>query len=60
MTTVTLKQAFEAYLNNKTAWLNRKHELINTEQEYREVIATGNDSRTRSLQTQRDIIDVKK
>ena len=59
MTTVTLQQAFEDCLNNKTAWLNRKQELAGAEQEYRELIATGNDSRTRSLQTLRDIIDVK-
>ena len=60
MTTVTLQQAFEDCLNNKTAWLTRKQELVDTEQEYRELIATGNDSRTRSLQTLREIIDVKK
>lgn len=60
MTTVTLQQAFEACLNNKTAWLTRRQELTDTEQEYRELFATGNDSRTRSLQTLRDIIDVKK
>ncbi|MEE9682167.1 phage polarity suppression protein [Lelliottia amnigena] len=60
MTTVTLQQAFEDCLNNKTAWLNRKQELAGAEQEYRELIATGNDSRVRSLQTLRDIIDVKK
>ncbi|HCO7934157.1 TPA: Polarity suppression protein [Escherichia coli] len=60
MTTVTLQQAFEDCLNNKTAWLTRKQELADAEQEYRELIATGDDSRTRSLQTLRDIIDVKK
>ncbi|MBL5966455.1 Polarity suppression protein [Lelliottia amnigena] len=60
MTTVTLQQAFEDCLNNKTAWLNRKQELAGAEQEYRELFATGNDSRTRSLQTLREIIDVKK
>ncbi len=59
MTTVTLQQAFEDCLNNKTAWLTRRQELADTEQEYRELIATGNDSRVRSLQTLRDIIDVK-
>ena len=36
-----------------------KQELADTEQEYRELIATGNDSRVRSLQTLREIIDVK-
>ncbi|MFU2167376.1 phage polarity suppression protein [Lelliottia nimipressuralis] len=60
MTTVTLQQAFEDCLNNKTAWLTRKQELAGAEQEYRELIATGDDRRTRSLQTLRDIIDVKK
>ena len=60
MTTVTLQQAFEDCLNNKTAWLTRKQELSGAEQEYRELIATGNDSRVRSLQILRDIIDVKK
>ncbi|WP_336993849.1 phage polarity suppression protein [Lelliottia amnigena] len=59
MTTVTLQQAFEDCLNNKTAWLTRRQELADTEQEYRELIATGNDSRVRSLQTLREIIDVK-
>ena len=59
MTTMTLQQAFEDCLNNKTAWLTRKQELAGAEQEYRELIATGDDSRTRSLQTMRDIIDVK-
>jgi len=60
VTTVTLQQAFEDCLNNKTAWLTRKQELAGAEQEYRELIATGNDSRVRTLQTLRDIIDVKK
>lgn len=60
MTTMTLQQAFEACLKNKAAWLNRKQELAGAEQEYRELTATGNDSRARSLQTLRDIIDVKK
>jgi len=60
VTTMTLQQAFEDCVNNKTAWLTRRQELADTEQEYRELIDTGNDSRTRSLQTLRDIIDVKK
>ena len=59
MTTLTLQQAFEGCLNNKTAWLTRKQELADAEHEYRELIASGNDSRVRSLQTLRDIIDVK-
>ncbi|MDF3737021.1 phage polarity suppression protein, partial [Enterobacter hormaechei] len=51
MTPLTLEQAFEVCQNTKTAWLTRKQELADTEQEYRELIATGDDSRTRSLQT---------
>ncbi|CZY24177.1 phage polarity suppression protein [Enterobacter hormaechei] len=60
MTPLTLEQAFEACQNNKTAWLTRKQELADAEQEYHELIATGDDSRNRSLQTLRDIINVKK
>lgn len=60
MTPLTLEQAFEACQNTKTTWLTRKQELADTEQEYRELIATGDESRARSLQTLRDIIDVKK
>jgi len=60
MTPLTLEQAFEVCQNTKTAWLTRKQELADTEQEYRELIATGDDSRNRSLQTLRDIIDLKK
>jgi len=40
VTTVTLQQAFEACLNNKTAWLTRRQEMADTEQEYRKLIAT--------------------
>lgn len=54
MTTVTLQQAFEDCLNNKTARLTRKRELAGVEQEYRELIATGDDSRTRSANLARD------
>ena len=60
MTTVTLQQAFEDCLKNKAAWLTRKQELDGAEQEYRELFATGDDNRNRSLQTLREIIDVKK
>ena len=60
MTILTLQQAFEDCLNNKTDWLKRKQELADTELEYRELNATGDDNRNRSLQTLRDIIDVKK
>lgn len=60
MTTVTLQQAFEDCLKNKTAWLNRKQELADTEQEYREGLVTDETTGRRSLQTLRDIIDVKK
>ena len=60
MTTLTLQQAFEACQNSKTAWLTRKQELADTGQEYRERIATADDRGLRSLQTLRDIIDVKK
>ena len=60
MTTLTLQQAFEACQNNKTSWLTRKQELADTEQEYGELLVSGEDNRPRSLQTLRDIIDVKK
>lgn len=60
MTTLTLAQAFEACQNNKTTWLSRKAELAEAEQEYREGFITGDDNSPRSLQTLRDIIDVKK
>ncbi|WP_247149232.1 phage polarity suppression protein [Escherichia coli] len=60
MTTLTLEQAFEACQNNKTTWLKRKTELAEAEQEYREGLITGDDHSPRSLQTLRDIVDVKK
>ncbi len=49
-----------SWRRNATVWLIRKQDLVDTEQEYRELIATGNDSRARSLQTLREIIDMKK
>nr|WP_306417508.1 phage polarity suppression protein [Pectobacterium jejuense] len=57
---MTLQKAFEACQANKSAWLQRREELTQAEQSYREIIATGDDSRVRSLQTLRDIIGVKK
>lgn len=60
MTTMTLQQAFEACRNNKTAWLTHRQELAKTEQEYRELLITGDNGRTRTLNMLRDIIDVKK
>ncbi|PWF52384.1 hypothetical protein BHT19_0016215 [[Kluyvera] intestini] len=60
MTTLTLQQAFEACQNHKAAWLTRKQELTDAEQEYNERINAADDRDSRSLQTLRDIIDVKK
>lgn len=59
MTTLTLQKAFEACQANKSAWLQRRDELKQAEQAYREQLA-GNDHSGRSLQTLREIIDVKK
>lgn len=59
MTTLTLQKAFEACQENKSAWLQRRDELKEAEQAYREQLA-GNDHSGRSLQTLRKIIDVKK
>ncbi|HHA1523260.1 TPA: phage polarity suppression protein [Enterobacter cloacae] len=59
MTTVTLQKAFEACQANKSAWLQRRDELKQAEQAYREQLA-GNGHSGRSLQTLREIIDVKK
>ena len=56
MTTLTLQKAFEACLANKSAWLQRREELTQAEQAYREQLAGSG----RSLQTLREIIDVKK
>lgn len=60
MTTSTLQQAFEACQDNKAKWLNCKQELADAEQEYGELLATGETNSSRNLQTLRDIIDVKK
>ena len=59
MTTMTLQKAFEACQANKSAWLQRRDELTQAEQAYREQLA-GSGNSGRSLQTQREIIDVKK
>lgn len=59
MTTLTLQKAFEACLTNKSAWLQRREELTQAEQAYREQLADSGHS-GQSLQMQRDIIDVKK
>lgn len=59
MTTLTLQKAFEACQANKSAWLQRRDELKQAEQAYREQLG-GNDHSGRSLQTLREIIDVKK
>ncbi|EKK4000313.1 Polarity suppression protein [Cronobacter sakazakii] len=59
MTTLTLQKAFEACQANKSAWLQRREELKQAEQAYREQLA-GNGHSGRSLQTLREIIDVKK
>ena len=59
MTTLTLQKAFEACQANKSAWLQRRDELKQAEQAYREQLAGGGHS-GRSLQTLREIIDMKK
>ena len=59
MTTLTLQKAFEACQANKSAWLQRREELTQAEQAYREQLA-GSGHSGRSLQTLREIIDVKK
>jgi len=56
VTTLTLQKAFEACQANKSAWLQRREELTQAEQAYREQLAGSG----RSLQTLREIIDVKK
>ena len=56
MTTLTLQKAFEACQANKSAWLQRRDELTQAEQAYREQLAGSG----RSLQTLSEIIDVKK
>lgn len=59
MTTLTLQKALEACQANKSAWLQRREELTQAEQSYREQLA-GSGHSGRSLQTLREIIDVKK
>ena len=59
MTTLTLRKAFEACQANKSAWLQRREELTQAEQAYREQLA-GDGHSGQSLQTLRDIIEVKK
>ncbi|HCB2457437.1 phage polarity suppression protein [Klebsiella aerogenes] len=59
MTTLTLQKAFEACQANKSAWLQRREELTQAEQAYREQLA-GDGHSGQSLQTLRDIIGVKK
>ena len=59
MTTLTLEKAFEACQANKSAWLQRREELTQAEQAYREQLA-GSGHSGRSLQTLSEIIDVKK
>lgn len=59
MTTLTLQKAFEACQTNKSAWLQRRNELKQAEQAYREQLA-GSGHSGRILQTLREIIEVKK
>lgn len=59
MTTLTLQKAIEACQANKSAWLQRREELTQAEQAYREQLA-GSGHGGRSLQTLREIIAVKK
>lgn len=58
VTTLTLHKAFKACQTNKSAWLQRRDELTQVEQAYREQLA-GSAHGSRSLQTLREIIDVK-
>lgn len=59
MTTLMLQKAFEVCQANKSAWLQRRDELKQAEQAYREQLAS-NGHCGRSLQTLREIIEVKK
>jgi len=59
VTTLTLQKAFETCQANKSAWLQRREELTQAEQAYREQLDGGGHS-GRSLQMLREIIDVKK
>ncbi|HBI9821924.1 TPA: phage polarity suppression protein, partial [Escherichia coli] len=52
MTTLTLQKAFETCQANKSAWLQRREELTQAEQAYREQLA-GSGHSGRSLQTLR-------
>lgn len=56
VTTLTLQEAFAACQANKPAWLQRREELTQAEQAYREQLVDSG----RSLQTLREIIDMKK
>jgi len=55
----TLQKAFETCQADKSAWLQRRAELAQAEQAYREQLAADNRNGQR-LQMLRDIIDVKK
>lgn len=59
MTTLMLQKTFEACQTNKSAWLQRRDELTQAEQAYREQLVRSGHS-DRSLQTLREIVDVKK
>lgn len=56
MTTLTLQKAFEACQANNSTWLQRRKELTQVEQTYREQLAGDR----HSLQRLREIIGVKK
>ncbi len=60
MTTLTLKQAYDACEKNKSAWLEHKAALAAAGQEYREQTAAGTDHPDGRLQELREIIDIKK
>ncbi len=60
MTTLTLKQAYDACETNKTAWLHYKAALAAAEQEYREQTTAGTDHPDGRLQALREITDIKK
>lgn len=60
MNTATLQQAFEACQANKSAWLDRKTELVATELEYREQVLAGDKQSAHRMQALRDITNVKK
>ncbi|MDT3610568.1 phage polarity suppression protein [Cronobacter sakazakii] len=56
---ITLQKAIEACQADKSAWLQRRAELAQTKQAYREQLAADNRNGQR-LQMLREIIDVKK